>query len=88
MSVVTFTRAMLLQAWHSSRRLADASPFAVTLTAPAFAGYALETSGGDVIAARGLVPVAAEVFWGRVHEALDCVCQEEQLPRAAAGARR
>ena len=65
------TRATCLAAWHGSRRHADVNGSA-TMTAPAWAGYALEMAD-DVRSARMLVPSSTGAFWGRVYAALDAV---------------
>ena len=78
------TRITILSSWHSARRHADVNG-AVTLTAASFAGYALEAAEGDVVIARKLVPIEAEVFWARVHDALEQVAQEERAPLRAVG---
>lgn len=79
-------RAMCLAAWHNSRRQSDVGG-AVTLTAPAFAGYTLETAGGDVDLARQFVPTELEVFWARVRDALDQIATEEDTRPLAVGER-
>lgn len=78
------TRTLLLTSWHAARRASGVSG-AVTLTAASFAGYALEAVGGDVTKARELVPIESEAFWGRVHEALNTVENEERPLRAVGG---
>lgn len=78
---------MILASWRIAQRHADVRGV-VTLTAASFAGYALAASGGDVDAARRLVPVRSESFWARVQDALDQISQEEGVPLRTAGGER
>ena len=80
------TRTAILSSWHAARRQADIRG-AITLNAASFAGYALETANGDVELAHTFVPQELEVFWGRVHDALDQVSIEEGGRRIAVGDR-
>ncbi len=81
------TRLMILASWRNAQRQVDVRG-AITLTAASFAGYSLAVSGGDVEAARRLVPVESELFWVRVLEALNQVSNEENVPLRAGGERR
>lgn len=78
------TREMVLASWHAARRRSDVDG-AVTLTAPAFAGFLLEQAGGDAVKALLGVPSELEVFWCRVLDALQQVVSEERPLRAAGG---
>lgn len=78
---------MVLAAWHASRRQADVAG-AVTLTAAAFAGFSIEAAEGDIELAHTFVPRELEVFWSRVHDALDHVAREEGRQLAAVGGER
>ena len=79
------TRATCLAAWRGSQQMAAASG-AITMTAPAFVGYALETAEGDTTLARALAPEGPQLFRARVLAALDDITSEEtadtQRPRA------
>jgi len=77
-------RLTLLSSWHAARRKADANG-AVTLTAPSFAGYALEQAEGDAVRALESVPQEVEAYWGRVRDALQEVVDEERPLRAVGG---
>lgn len=74
------TRETILRSWWSARRMSDVNR-AVTLSASAFAGYALEAADGDIAKALTLVPPELETFWGRVRSALEMVAEEERQPR-------
>lgn len=63
--------------------MADAEG-AVRMTAPAFAGFALATAGGDTVRARAIVPIDPASFWARVRDALVQV-EIEEAPLSAAG---
>lgn len=79
------SRETILRAWWSARRVADRHS-AVTLSASAFAGYALEAADGDIEKALALIPPELEVFWSRARAALEMVAEEERRPVAAARA--
>lgn len=83
------TRETILRSWWAARRSANETG-AIVMTAPTFAGYALEQSGGDATAAHELVPKEPVAYSARVHSALDLVRDEElgaKAQRAAGGSR-
>jgi hypothetical protein len=83
------TRETILRSWWAARRSANETG-AIVMTAPTFAGYALEQSDGDATAAHALVPKEPLGYAARVHSALDLVVAEErsaQARRAAGGSR-
>jgi hypothetical protein len=66
---------------------------ALSMTAPAFVGYALEAIGGDVELAMGLAPEGPQGFRERVLASLQKITNEEtavadtQRPMALGGRR-
>lgn len=61
---------------------------AVVMTPPAFCGYALELTDGDVDGARCLTPAGPQGFRERVLAAFDDIAEEETERAMAAGARQ
>jgi hypothetical protein len=58
---------------------------ALSMTVPAFAGYAIEMADGDVEGAKVLAPEGPPLFRERVLAVLDAVIDEEREPLRAAG---
>jgi len=76
-------RALARRSWEASCRRASTLGSMLILSPASFAGFLLEISGDDIVAARALIPNGSQYvgFWLEVRQRLDTIEAEDRIAK-------